>query len=173
MARVQPLLPCIAVTLFLHVFSRAPCTTQDALMSPCLSPGPSPRHVLSPVPSTEGTGVGPGGRGTGWAHPPAFPLCRAPVQVSLLSQPSSFRKYMGVSCLWDRHCYLGWQLANESKIIGDGQAKSVQLWIDVGKTPTDRENQINLLLENCMAVLTRWEYIREIGKNINLINSTS
>lgn len=53
------------------------------------------------------------------------------------------------------------------------QTKSVRLWNGGEKAPTDRENRINLLLENCMTVLTRWEYIREIGKNITIINSTS
>lgn len=160
--------------LFLHVFSRAPCTTQDVLISPWLSPGVSLCHVLSPVPSSELTGVWPGRRGMGWALSAAFPPCRAPVQVSLLSShwiSENTRRFLTFE---KDVAVLGYTWPTSLKLLVLGrQTKRVRLWNDGEKVPTDRENQINLLLEKCMTVLTRWEYIREIGKNITIINSTS
>jgi len=88
-----------STTVTLHVFSRVPCTTQDAPISPCLFPGLSLRHVLSPFPDMEHTGLWPGRSGMDSAHSAAFPFCKAHVQVSVLPQSSSFKKYVGVSCL--------------------------------------------------------------------------
>lgn len=97
----------------------------------------------SPIPGSEHMHLWSGSKGMAWAHSAAFPLCGILLKSFFLSCHQVPENMCGFLPFETDIAILGYTWSMVQKLLMKGrQTKSVHLWNDEEKAPTDRENEI-------------------------------